>query len=522
MKGLAEKLRNSVLRKLSKGGGLKTFLYCLEVQCPQTAWRVPLLPSLVISSTPGKPVVIGILKPDIEKKRYEIKVKSNPSPEELETAKLGTVRTEGEGGMALVHSVGGVEYRTKISTIRGDWRKPDGSHGNRLRLWEKSDFMPRPEDIYQERLYAIRWVRPKENGKGDEYEFRAVTTKDLEKEKVVQDYIKEHLAEWQEKGYVPEVRIEEGRETSRPIRERGWTYWHHLFNPRQLLVAGLVNQTKDAAVALGLCKLLNWNSRLSIWKCAGGGGGSVQNAFTNQALNTLFNFGCRSFEECLPHLRFRNTKIPFIDRTINLLKCEPISFFSSSADLFITDPPYGDAVNYEEILEFFIAWLRKNPPPEFKDWTWDSRRILAIKGSDEAFRQGMVAGYKRLAERMPDNGIQVLMFTHQSGQLWADMANIVWASGLRVTAAWYVVTETESALREGSYVKGTVLLVLRKGEATKKTSRDELAWEIQDEVERQVHNWSASTKERRGGFGTKMFLRMQTSRWLVMRRRFGF
>ena len=94
----------------------------------------------------------------------------------------------------------------------------------------------------------------KENGKGDEYEFRAVTTKDLEKEKVVQDYIKEHLAEWQEKGYVPEVRIEEGRKTSRPIRERGWTYWHHLFNPRQLLVAGLVNQTKDAVVALGLCK----------------------------------------------------------------------------------------------------------------------------------------------------------------------------------------------------------------------------------------------------------------------------
>ena len=35
-----------------------------------------------------------------------------------------------------------------------------------------------------------------------------------------------------------------------------------------------------------------------------------------------------------------------------------------------------------------------------------------------------------------------------SGAIWADMANIVWASGLRVTAAWYVVTETDSALRE--------------------------------------------------------------------------
>ena len=74
----------------------------------------------------------------------------------------------------------------------------------------------------------------------------------------------------------------------------------------------------------------------------------------------------------------------------------------------------------------------------------------------------MVAAYKRMTECMPDNGIQVIMFTHQSRTIWADMANIVWASGLQVTAAWYVVTETDSALREGSYVKGTVLLVCRK------------------------------------------------------------
>ncbi|TIM20550.1 MAG: DNA methylase, partial [Mesorhizobium sp.] len=69
------------------------------------------------------------------------------------------------------------------------------------------------------------------------------------------------------------------------------------------------------------------------------------------------------------------------------------------------------------------------------------------------------------------------------GSIWADMANIVWASGLHVTAAWYVVTETESALREGSYVKGTVLLVLRKRRGTRKVTRDDLAWEIQEEVE---------------------------------------
>ena len=60
------------------------------------------------------------------------------------------------------------------------------------------------------------------------------------------------------------------------------------------------------------------------------------------------------------------------------------------------EPPYGDAVKYEEILDFFVAWLRKHPPPEFSEWVWDSRRSLAIKGEDEDFRRDMVAAYRRI------------------------------------------------------------------------------------------------------------------------------
>src|SRR5260370_19418812 len=110
----------------------------------------------------------------------------------------------------------------------------------------------------------------------------------------------------------------------------------------------------------------------------------------------------------------------------------------------------------------------------------------------------MVAAYKRMTECMPDNGIQIIMFTHQSGSIWADMANIVWASGLQVTAAWYVVTETESALRQGSNVKGTVLLVLRKRGGAHKTTQDDLAWEIQEEVEAQVRSLTGLNQQAKG------------------------
>lgn len=180
------------------------------------------------------------------------------------------------------------------------------------------------------------------------------------------------------------------------------------------------------------------------------------------------------------------------------LECLPADTTTQTNDIYVTDPPYGDAVKYEEILDFFIAWLRKNPPPEFAGWIWDSRRSLAIKGEDEDFRRNMVAAYRRMTECMPDNGIQVIMFTHQSGSIWADMANIVWASGLQATAAWYVATETDSALREGTHVKGTVLLVCRKRHGSLKTTRDDLAWEIQEEVEAQVQSLTGLNQQAKG------------------------
>src|SRR5262249_11555884 len=158
--------------------------------------------------------------------------------------------------------------------------------------------------------------------------------------------------------------------------------------------------------------------------------GIVAGVFDNQALNTLFNYGCRSTRYALDLVETTFKKFPFPIGLEAVVDCSPADHISSTHDIYVTDPPYGDAVKYEEILEFFIAWLRKNPLREFADWVWDSRRTLAIKGDNEDFRRGMVVAYKRMTEHMPNNGIQVIMFTHQSSYIWADMANIVWASGL--------------------------------------------------------------------------------------------
>jgi putative DNA methylase len=484
----------------SDGAGwrAKVYLYCVEARCPQSGWMVPLLPTLVISK--GYRVIAELI-PNREEKRYDVKIRSGVSEEQFARAINGTVRSDGRGqDPYLVHSVNGTEYRTKISTLRGDYCNEDGTSGNKLRPWELHDFKPRAGDILQERLYCIQWMRPKPGKRTDDYEFREISEEDSKRESTVDDFIAANLAEWQAKGWLPDMRIEPGEKTDEPIRTRGWTHWHHLFNSRQLLIAGLVNQHSDASLKLGLAQVLNSSSRLTRWSLGDGDGrtGGVKGVFDNQALNTLFNYGTRASAFALDLVDMHLKSFPVRSDLSVSVKSHGATELSQSTDIFVTDPPYGDAVKYEEILEYFIAWLRQNPPVEFSDWIWDSRRSLAIKGEDEGFRRSMVAAYKRMTECMPDNGIQVVMFTHQSGSIWADMANIVWASGLHVTAAWYVVTETESALRQGNNVKGTVLLILRKRRGTYKTTRDDLAWEIQEEVEGQVRTLTGLNQEAKG------------------------
>jgi putative DNA methylase len=460
-----------------KGWRGKVYLYCLEITCPESGWKVPVLPTLVVSK--GKRVVAQ-LAPDAAKKRYTVELISNATDKQMKAAEKGSYQDQ-----CVVHTVDGVEYRTKISTLRGDYSEVlDGLrvNRNRLRQWGVSDVVFHKDDIFNERLYAIQWI--KDNGSArPESEFRSVAADDEDREVKVTQYVQQHLAEWQAQGWVPDMRIEKGEETERLYRERGWTHWHHLFNPRQLLLFAMLRASGQPETLFSMFQVMNNNCRLSRWNPFSGVGQTV-GVFDNQALNTLYNYGARGFAFCegLLSETLKSFAIPGSAEVVN----GPATEIDNPIDVFITDPPYGDAVKYEEILEFFIAWIRKNPPSEFSNWIWDSRRALAIKGEDHDFKLSMVSAYKRMAECMPDNGLQIVMFTHQSGSIWADMANIVWASGLRVTAAWYVVTETDSALREGQYVKGTILLVLRKRLHEQDAARDELAYELAEEVKSQV------------------------------------
>lgn len=483
---VAQRLDEFGVETDSEGNRAKAFLYCLEATCPETGWTIPLSGSWVISKNKR---TVAKLSPRPDSKSFDIDVVCDATDADLEAAAPGTVR---DGDM--VYTLDGVERRVPIRTLRGD-RRVAGETTTNLRKWEKADIVSRRDDMFRERLYCVQWVKPNSR---DAF-FSRVSDDDLRRERAVESLVHENLAKWQSEGLVPDMAIESGAKTDEPIRTRGWSFWHQLFPPRHLLYFAtafeacreITNPHVAGAVQCLIANSLDKASRLSRWRVGHSGkkgvapaGDYPEQVFYNQALNVFYNYAARAWSALSP-IVCSTTKTSPIAGHGDVIT-QPAAECTWNADLFITDPPYADAVSYAEITEYFIAWLRRNPAEPFSDWVWDSRRDLAIRGAGEEFRHEMVKAYTALAHHMPDNGMQIVMFTHQDARVWGDMAGIFWAAGLRVTAAWYIATETTSELKKGGYVQGTVILVLRKRTETRKAYKDELVIEVREEVKKQL------------------------------------
>jgi adenine-specific DNA methylase len=75
--------------------------------------------------------------------------------------------------------------------------------------------------------------------------YRSVTEDDRKREQKVLRLLEERFNDWQEEGYIPSRRIEPGNKTEEPMRTRGWTHWHHLFNPHSFSLSGYTNEKQD-------------------------------------------------------------------------------------------------------------------------------------------------------------------------------------------------------------------------------------------------------------------------------------
>ena len=243
-----------------------------------------------------------------------------------------------------------------VEALRG----PEG-----LRRWSNDDVVPRPGDVFQERLYCIRWV----NAKG-ERRYAAPDDADLAREAKVLELLRERFADWQREGFIPSKAMPKmATKTDEPIRTRGWTHWHHLFTPRQLLDAWLLaeiaeqdldTKAADAVAMLDTRPIANWNSRLCRWLQPQGGGIGRRHTrhFTTKPQSPLQLFRYVHYP-IFSKSRYSYGRIIVINESTEFKAVVTLETFDETCDFWITDPPYADAVNYHELGDFFLAWYDK-------------------------------------------------------------------------------------------------------------------------------------------------------------------
>ena len=406
-----------------------------------------------------------------------------------------------------------------------------------------------------EQLYAVvykRRVRVKTKS-GREREkwvrgYRAPRAED-DNSAAIRAALAEKLPEWEAFDLVPSERFPENTNDDRPI-QYGMPLWRDLFSPRQLLChgtsvevyremleadssAGELTELRKAAygyLALSLDKLLNYNSRMSVWM-------PTREVVANTFNRHDFAF-CWSHAEMAPLVTGLGydwaigQTAKCVKELVELVNPEgqrsdlfdpaephkppPVAITCKSADSLdhiesgsidavVMDPPYYDNVMYAELSDFFYVWLKRTAghvfPELFRRQLTDKEneavanpaRFAGEKGAralaGRDYQERMAAIFRECRRVLKANGIMTLMFTHKATGAWDALAKGLMEAGFVITASWPINTEAGGSLhiRNKAAANSTVFLACRPRPAERAAeARDAVAyWE---DVEPRVAN----------------------------------
>jgi len=151
---VSEQIDEWGIEKNEKGWMAKYYLYCNETVCLECKTKVPLSPSWEISRR-GK--VWAMLEYNENNNNFDIDIISGATEEQIEKAK--SLATIDANNLYCPKC----KNKTPITVLRNDRKDDQGKTIYGLRKWEKDDVTPRVDDVYQERLYCIKYLEKKEN-----------------------------------------------------------------------------------------------------------------------------------------------------------------------------------------------------------------------------------------------------------------------------------------------------------------------------------------------------------------------
>ena len=391
-----------------------------------------------------------------------------------------------------------------------------------------------------EQLYAVvykkRVKKILKSGKRGKYKwvrgYRAPRPED-DNSVEVQAQLEEKFPEWEAFDIVPSEKFPEVSNDDRPI-QYGMPLWRDLFSPRQLLCHGTsvevfremlnadtadaengqLSEVRKAAygyLALALDKLLNYNSRMSVWMPTRE---VVANTFNRHdfafcwshaemaplVVGLGYDWAIGQTAKCIDELvalirpadadsagplfagadgaSLADDVMPSID-----ISCKPADSLDhiedASIDAVVMDPPYYDNVMYAELSDFFYVWLKRTAghvfPELFRGHLTDKdneavanqarfrgkKGAKALAGRD--YQERMASIFAECRRVLKPDGLMTLMFTHKATGAWDALTKGLMEAGFVITASWPINTEAEGSLhiKKKAAAKSTIFLVCR-------------------------------------------------------------
>jgi adenine-specific DNA methylase len=386
-----------------------------------------------------------------------------------------------------------------------------------------------------EQLYAVvykRRVQTKTKSGKIRYkwirDYRATRPEDDNSSAVI-GYLNEKIPEWEALDIIPTEQFPSDANDDRPI-QYGMPLWRDLFSRRQLLSHAtgvevfrelLQEESKETKLsgltsaafvylALALDKLLNYNSRMSVWMPTRQ---MVANTFNRHdfafcashcELPTLtqgvgFDWAIDQVDDCLCELvkLSRGEKLEKDNATRRIEFQSPNPFrppeitvtcksadaldhvMDGSVDAIVMDPPYYNNVTYAELADYFYVWLKRTAgyvlPELFRTVLTDKEReaianparFRGQKGAtalaNRDYREKMAAIFAECRRVIKPNGIMTLMFTHKATGAWDALTKALMQAAFTITASWPINTEAEGSLhiKDKAAANSTIFLVCR-------------------------------------------------------------
>lgn len=137
---------------------------------------------------------------------------------------------------------------------------------------------------------------------------------------------------------------------------------------------------------------------------------------------------------------------------------------SATLDLVITDPPFGDLVQYSELADFFYVWLRlvlkaKYPAYFTAEYTPKSLEAVANRAREpvapDAFYQRLLTQCWREAHRvLKPGGILAFTFHHSEDEPWVAVLESLFDAGYYLEATYPI--RSDETKGEGEFGSKTI------------------------------------------------------------------